>query len=166
MFSESYILGSFVRTAMSIKSRTFKCVGINKGRLWLNTWKIVDWKRFQPHLNVLQLPCAIQVLLIARFYLVSLGHLQEQSSDDVSSQEGDRTGQDQGDNEGVAAPSHVCVRLAPTPALNTTAPPKLSRNQRCSSCPHLSDQLFTPIVFSSSFPPCPFPFRVHIANFG
>ena len=32
-FSESYILGSFVRTAMSIKSRTFKCVGINKGRL-------------------------------------------------------------------------------------------------------------------------------------
>ena len=33
VFSESYILGSFVRTAMSIKSRTFKCVGINKGRL-------------------------------------------------------------------------------------------------------------------------------------
>ena len=33
VFSESYILGSFVRTAMSIKSRTFKCVGINKGCL-------------------------------------------------------------------------------------------------------------------------------------
>ena len=33
VFSESYILGSFVRTAMSIKSRTFKCVDTNKGRL-------------------------------------------------------------------------------------------------------------------------------------